>query len=193
MNQITLETITHGRNSITIADLSESTSRSMLKNAGLDERLICDKSILKKKRERQILSDINHDAIRPVDVLPKRKLNMLITSPGYESQADSMSPWHVVRWCTDLRIDVILIEHEANFQNWGPIGTQKKPGTKGSYFKAFTNYLSNIGFELHWTIMKNNNGLDRLVMIGRSDGKPIEVQKIKKGKHYPWHLKYPQQ
>lgn len=137
-------------------------------------------------------SCVNLDAARPAELVPEGRLDLLMASPEctHHSRArggkpvndqSRMSAWHVVRWCTELRVRCLFIENVPEFVEWGPVDSRTgRPikSRKGEYFKAWVAALESVGFKLEW---RNVNCADhgdpttrvRLLMLGRSDGKPI--------------------
>jgi DNA (cytosine-5)-methyltransferase 1 len=135
---------------------------------------------------------VNLDAANPNELVPEGRLDLLMASPEckHHSQArggkpindqSRMSAWHVIRWCTDLRVRVVLIENVPEFQTWGPLDESDRPipERKGEYFNAFVSALERIGFTVEWRILNAANYGDattrkRMFLIARSDGQPIE-------------------
>ncbi len=135
---------------------------------------------------------INLDSARPIELVPEGYLDLLMASPEciHHSRArggrpmndqSRMSAWHVVRWATDLRVKVILIENVEEFAEWGPLNIKTgRPlqSRKGTYFLSFLNALRGIGFKVDYRIVNAADYGDattrrRLFIIARSDGKPI--------------------
>jgi DNA (cytosine-5)-methyltransferase 1 len=135
---------------------------------------------------------VNLDAANPNELVPEGRLDLLMASPEckHHSQArggkpindqSRMSAWHVIRWCTDLRVRVVLIENVPEFQTWGPLDENDRPipERKGEYFNAFVAALERIGFKVEWRVLNAADYGDattrkRMFMIARSDGRPIE-------------------
>lgn len=135
---------------------------------------------------------VNLDAARPIELVPEGYLDLLMASPEctHHSRArggkpmndqSRMSAWHVVRWCTELRVKRLLVENVEEFLEWGPLNPRtNRPvkSRKGEYFLAFVRALEGIGFKVEWGVL---NAADfgeattrrRLFMMARSDGKPI--------------------
>jgi DNA (cytosine-5)-methyltransferase 1 len=70
--------------------------------------------------------------LRPRVAVAEGYLDLLIASPtcthhsrarGGRPTSDQqrMDPWHIVTWCTELRIKRLFIENVAEFVEWGPI------------------------------------------------------------------------
>lgn len=132
------------------------------------------------------------DAAFPAELVPEGRLDLLMAGIEctYFSRArggkpvndqQRMSAWHVVRWCTELRVKRLLLENVPEFVDWGPVDARTgKPikSRKGEYFKAWWAALEAIGFRLE---MRRLNCADygdattreRLFILGRSDGQPI--------------------
>lgn len=132
------------------------------------------------------------DAAFPAELVPEGRLDLLMAGIEctYFSRArggkpvndqQRMSAWHVVRWCTELRVKRLLLENVPEFVDWGPVDARTgKPlrSRKGEYFKAWWAALEAIGFRLE---MRRLNCADygdattreRLFILGRSDGLPI--------------------
>ncbi len=135
---------------------------------------------------------INLDAARPIELVPEGRLDLLMASPecthhsrarGGKPVSDQsrMSAWHVVRWCTELRVRCLLIENVPEFLEWGPVDVRTgRPirSRRGEYFRAWIAALQQIGFRLEWRrINAADHGdattRERLFVLGRSDGLPI--------------------
>lgn len=139
---------------------------------------------------RHHCADLEH--VKPRDVAPGGVLDLLIAAPTctYHSRArggkpvhdqQRMDPWHVVRWCTDLRVYRLLVENVPEFVDWGPCNAQTgKPikSRKGEYFRAWCAALKTIGFRLDWRVLNCADYGDvqtrrRFFLIARSDKGPL--------------------
>lgn len=129
----------------------------------------------------------------PLKLVPEGRLDLLSASPSctHHSRArggrptsdqQRADPWHVVRWCTTLRVRRLMIENVPEFVDWGPVDPRDgKPikSRKGEYFRAWCKALQGIGYRLDWRIL---NAADhgaattrkRFIMIGRCDRKPLK-------------------
>jgi DNA (cytosine-5)-methyltransferase 1 len=135
---------------------------------------------------------IDLDAAQPDVLVPEGRLDLLMASPscthhsrarGGKPMSDQsrMSAWHVVRWCTELRVRCLLIENVSEFQEWGPLDPYtNRPiqSRKGEYFKAWVYALEAIGFRIEHRVLNAADYGDattrkRFFLIGRSDGKRI--------------------
>ncbi|MGC1550512.1 MAG: DNA cytosine methyltransferase [Rhodanobacter sp.] len=129
---------------------------------------------------------------RPIELVPEGYLDMLIASPTctFHSRArggkpvtdqQRMDPWHVVRWCTELRVKRIQIENVPEFMDWGPcslVTGRPIPSRKGEYFRAWCNALRAIGLRIDYRVLccadyGDATTRQRFFLIGRSDGKPL--------------------
>lgn len=132
------------------------------------------------------------ESARPIELVPEGYLDALIASPTctFHSRArggkpvtdqQRMDPWHVVRWCTELRVKRIQIENVPEFVEWGPcslVTGRPIPSRKGEYFRAWCDALRAIGFRIDWRILccadyGDATTRQRFFMIGRSDGKRL--------------------
>lgn len=92
-----------------------------------------------------------------------------------------MSGWHVVQWCTELRVKRLLIENVPEYLRWGPVDTRTKRPIKsreGEYFRAWWAALEACGMRLEKRVINcADNGdattRERLFVIGRSDRKKL--------------------
>lgn len=131
--------------------------------------------------------------VRPHLIVPEGYLNLLMASPtcthhsvarGGKPTSDQQrsDPWHIITWLTELRVKRIIIENVREFTNWGPVDPRTgKPikSRKGEYFRQWIATLRGLGFEVEW---RNLNAADfgdattrqRFILMGRSDGKPIQ-------------------
>lgn len=92
-----------------------------------------------------------------------------------------MSAWHVVRWCTELRVRRLLLENVPEFVEWGPVDPRTgKPlkSRKGEYFRAWVEALRSIGYNLEWRVLNCADYGDattrrRLFMLAAADRKAV--------------------
>jgi DNA (cytosine-5)-methyltransferase 1 len=132
---------------------------------------------------------VDLETARPRELVPEGVLDLLMASPTctYHSRArggrpvndqQRMDPWHVVRWCTELRVHRIMIENVPEFVDWGPCDIRTGRPIKrrrGEYFRAWCDALRAIGFRIDWRVLCCADYGDpttrrRFFMIGRSDG-----------------------
>lgn len=135
---------------------------------------------------------VNLDAARPGEIVPEGKLDLLMASPEctFHSRArggrpindqSRMSAWHVVRWCTELRVRCVLVENVPEFMEWGPLDKKtRRPlkRQKGDYFRAWVGAMESIGFKCEWRVLNAADYGDattrqRFFLIARSDGEEI--------------------
>lgn len=134
----------------------------------------------------------NLETARPLELVPEGKLDLLMAAPScvFHSRArggrpvndqQRMDPWHVVRWCTELRVKRILIENVPEFVDWGPCDSRTMrpiPSRKGEYFRAWVAALEAIGFRIDHRVLCAADYGDpttrrRFFLIGRSDGRRL--------------------
>jgi DNA (cytosine-5)-methyltransferase 1 len=139
---------------------------------------------------RHFCADLEH--LKPLDAVPGGVLDILLAAPSctYHSRArggkpvydqQRMDPWHVVRWCTDLRVHRLLVENVPEFVDWGPCDARTgKPikARKGEYFRAWLQALKSIGMRCEWRVITCANYGDattreRFFLTGRSDKKAL--------------------
>lgn len=139
---------------------------------------------------RHFCADLEH--LKPRDAVPGGVLDILLAAPSctYHSRArggrpvydqQRMDPWHVVRWCTDLRVYRVLVENVPEFVKWGPcdVRTGKPIKTReGEYFRAWVEALKSIGFRVEWRILTcadygDATTRERFFLYGRSDKKAL--------------------
>lgn len=92
-----------------------------------------------------------------------------------------MDPWHVVRWCTELRVHRLLVENVPEFVDWGPCDVRTgKPikARKGEYFRAWLAALKAIGMHVDHKILTcadygDATTRERFFLTGRSDKKAL--------------------
>ncbi len=132
------------------------------------------------------------ESVRPREAVPGGVLDLLMASPTctFHSRArggrpvndqQRMDPWHVHRWCTELRVKRLLIENVPEFQDWGPcslVTGRPIPGRKGEYFRSWLAALRAIGFRLDYRVLNCADYGDattrqRFFLIGRTDGKAL--------------------
>lgn len=129
----------------------------------------------------------------PLDHVPEGRLDLLMAAPScvFHSRArggrpvhdqQRMDPWHVVRWCTELRVARILIENVPEFVDWGPcslVTGRPIKSRRGEYFRAWIAALQAVGFRVDWRVICCADHGDpttrrRFFLIGRSDRGPLE-------------------
>ena len=129
----------------------------------------------------------------PLNHVPGGRLDLLMAAPScvFHSRArggrpvhdqQRMDPWHVVRWCTELRVARILIENVPEFMDWGPcslVTGRPIKSRKGEYFQAWVAALRAIGFRIKYSVhCCADHGVRtsrrRFFLIGASDGGPLE-------------------
>jgi hypothetical protein len=175
--EIHVERIRNNRKQHIVTNLSTARSRLAMQSVGISEKILFDEHILRKKRTVRIHTHIKHDAIRPITIVPEGRTDILIAS------LRDLSPWQLIRWATDLRCKLMLMEHSPSFTRWAPetsIQPSPKAQTQGMFFKGFISTLENIGFRVQWkkqparygTTVKNG-----LFIIARSDGREIRWPK----------------
>lgn len=132
------------------------------------------------------------ESVRPREVVPEGRLDLLMASPTctYHSRArggrpvndqQRMDPWHVHRWCCELRVARLLVENVPEFVDWGPcslVTGRPIESRRGEYFRAWCDALRAVGFRLEWRVLNCADYGDpttrqRFFLIGRSDGKPL--------------------
>lgn len=132
------------------------------------------------------------DAAFPMALVPEGRLDLLMAGIEctYFSRArggkpvndqQRMSAWHVVRWCTELRVKRLLLENVPEFVEWGPVDPRtgrpiKK--RKGEYFRAWIAALKAIGFNLEMRVLNCANFGDattreRLFILGWQSKKAL--------------------
>jgi len=149
-------------------------------------QIAIDTHTLNHPMARHHCTDLEH--AKPRELVPEGRLDLLIASPTctFHSRArggrpihdqQRMDPWHVVRWCTDLRVSRLLVENVPEFIDWGPCSLQTgrpMPARKGEYFRAWCAALQAIGFRIDYDVLCCANYGDpttreRFFLIGRSD------------------------
>lgn len=151
---------------------------------------------------KHLCADLEH--VRPREAVPEGVLDLLMASPTctYYSRArggrpvhdqQRMDPWHVVRWCTELRVHRLLVENVPEMVEWGPcsiVTGRPIPSRKGEYFRAWLEALKAIGFRIDWKVLccadyGDPTTRERFFLIGRSDRKSLswpEPTHVKGGK-----------
>lgn len=129
----------------------------------------------------------------PLNHVPGGRLDLLMAAPScvFHSRArggrpvhdqQRMDPWHVVRWCTELRVARILIENVPEFMDWGPcslVTGRPIKSRKGEYFQAWVAALRAIGFRVKFGVLCCADYGDpttrrRFFLIGCSDGGALD-------------------
>jgi len=144
----------------------------------------------KEHAERIHCADL--ESALPLTLVPEGRLDLLTAAPScvFHSRArggrpvhdqQRMDPWHVVRWCTELRVARILIENVPEFMEWGPcslVTGRPIKSRRGEYFRAWVSALQAVGFKVDWKVVCCADFGDpttrrRFFLIGRSDGKRL--------------------
>ena len=64
------------------------------------------------------------------------------------------TPFDIIRWLTMLDVKRVIIENVAEFETWGPLGSDQRPirEERGSFFAMFINAIRNIGYTVDWRV-----------------------------------------
>jgi DNA (cytosine-5)-methyltransferase 1 len=104
--------------------------------------------------------------------------------------------WVVVHWARHVRPRVIALENVEEFQDWGPLGPDKRPvkELKGETFRQWTGALSDLGYTIDFrSLVAADYGTPttrkRLFMIARRDHQPLVWPEPThgQGRTEPWH------
>lgn len=128
----------------------------------------------------------------PLTLVPEARLDLLIAAPScvFHSRArggrpvhdqQRLDPWHVVRWCTELRVTRILVENVPEFIDWGAcslVTGRPIKSRRGEYFRAWVAALEAVRFKVDWKVLTCADYDDlttgrRFFLIGRSDVKRL--------------------
>lgn len=139
---------------------------------------------------RHILADVQ--TLKPRDVIPRGKLNLLIASPtciffsnarGGRPVNDQQrsSPWLLLDWIEELRVDSMLVENVKEIVNWAPLGTDDRPlkSGKGKIFNQWIEAIRAHNYTVDWKVLNSADYGDatsrqRFFLIARRGlGKPI--------------------
>lgn len=142
------------------------------------------------------------ETARPRELVPEGYLDLLTAAPScvFHSRArggrpvhdqQRMDPWHVVRWCTELRVKRLIVENVPEFVEWGPCDRRTgRPikSRKGEYFRAWRAALHAIGFRTDYRNLCAADAGDpttrtRFILIGRSDRGPLQWPDMPHAKH----------
>jgi DNA (cytosine-5)-methyltransferase 1 len=141
--------------------------------------------------ERIVCADL--ETALPLNHVPGGRLDLLMAAPScvFHSRArggrpvhdqQRMDPWHVIRWCTELRVARILIENVPEFMDWGPcslVTDRPIKSRKGEYFRAWVAALQAVGFKVKFGVLccadfGVRTSRRRFFLIGASDGGPLD-------------------
>lgn len=153
-------------------------------------QIAIDTHQLNHPKVRHFCADLEH--LKPLDAVPGGILDILLAAPActYHSRARGgkpvhdqmrMDPWHVVRWCTELRVHRLIVENVPEFVDWGPchaITGKPLKKRKGEYFRAWVQALKAVGMRVDWKFLTCANYGDattreRFFLYGRSDKKAL--------------------
>ena len=106
------------------------------------------------------------ELLDPVKVIKGNKVKMLWASPECifhsnarggrpRSEQGRASAWLILKWCSDLYIERVIIENVPEFLSWGPLDSKGHPikSQKGKTFKAFITSLQSLGYMVDWRIL----------------------------------------
>jgi DNA (cytosine-5)-methyltransferase 1 len=131
------------------------------------------------------------DAIDPRKAVPSGRLNLLVASPecthfsvarGGRPMHDQSraSAWLILKWLQELYVDNVLVENVREFENWGPLGADRRPmkSKRGETFNAFVAALRSLGYKVEWRILNaadygDPTTRERLFIIGRRGNRKI--------------------
>lgn len=111
--------------------------------------------------------------------------------------------WVALRWASDCRPRIIMLENVEEFKTWGPIGNDGRPckDRKGKTFRSFLSALRRQGYTVDYRELRacdygTPTIRNRFFLIARRDGLPIawpasthgdpKSTEVKKGKLLPW-------
>jgi DNA (cytosine-5)-methyltransferase 1 len=127
----------------------------------------------------------------PTDACKKGEVSLLWLSPDCKhfSKAKGAKPvscgirslaWVGVRWATEVRPDVVILENVEEFKTWGPLDDNGEPikDLSGETFDIYVKSYERLGYKVEWReLVASDYGAPtirkRLFMIARCDGKPI--------------------
>jgi DNA (cytosine-5)-methyltransferase 1 len=131
------------------------------------------------------------DTIRPEEIFPGGRLNLLVASPEctHFSNARGNKPmtnqkrataWDILNWLQKLYIDNVLIENVKEFKTWGPLGVNGRPlkSMRGSMFEAFLASIRALGYNVEHRVLNaadygDPTTRERLFIIARRNNKKI--------------------
>lgn len=131
------------------------------------------------------------DAIDPRKAVPSGRLNLLVASPecthfsvarGGRPMHDQSraSAWLILKWLQELYVDNVLIENVREFENWGPLGADRRPmkSKRGETFNAFIAALRSLGYKVEWRLLNaadygDPTTRERLFVIARRGNRKI--------------------
>lgn len=131
------------------------------------------------------------EAVRPEDLIPGGTLDILVASPEctHHSRARGGAPkndqsrataWHVLNWCSRLRVKDVLVENVKEFADWGPMDEHGKSikSRKGEVFRAWIGALHALGYNVEWKVLCSADygdptSRERLYVRARLGNRPI--------------------
>jgi DNA (cytosine-5)-methyltransferase 1 len=106
------------------------------------------------------------ERIDPRKVVPSGRLKLLVASPEctHHAKARGGRPmldqsraqcWHIIKWCTEIYVENILIENVEEFREYGPLGADGRPmkSKKGETFQAFVKGLESLGYRVEYKVL----------------------------------------
>lgn len=105
------------------------------------------------------------ETVKPIDIVPKRYLDLLIASPectnhsrakGGVPRCDQsrFSGMLVLNWLQELYVKEFIMENVKEFMEWGPLGINQKPikSKKGHLFQTFILMLKAMDYTVTWDV-----------------------------------------
>lgn len=152
--------------------------------------------------------------IEPKDVTGNQPVGLVWLSPDCKhfSKAKGSVPvekrirglaWVALKWASDCRPRLIMLENVEEFKTWGPIGKDGRPckDRQGQTFNSFVRALRRQGYAVEYKELRacdygTPTIRKRFFLIARRDGLPIvwpkathgdpESKEVKKGNLLPW-------
>jgi DNA (cytosine-5)-methyltransferase 1 len=143
----------------------------------------------------------------PARVIPSRRLHLLCAScectfhslargGGPCNEQSRSQPWQIIRWCSDIRVDNLVMENVREWVHWGPLHPcncgakdmrKHRKGSKclrpiesrrGEYFRAFLQALKDMGYKVDWRIQNAADFGDptsrkRLILLASLDNEIV--------------------
>lgn len=106
------------------------------------------------------------EAVNPHELVPGGRLNLLIAgiecthhsnARGGRPRNDQSrsSAWLILKWCSELYIETVIIENVKEFRSWGPLGVDAQPlkSKRGDLFLQFLESMRKLGYNVEHRVL----------------------------------------
>jgi DNA (cytosine-5)-methyltransferase 1 len=131
------------------------------------------------------------DQVEPKTAVPSGHLNLLVASPecthfsvargGRPVQPQKRTtPWNLLTWLDEIRVDSMLVENVPEFRGWGPIGRDQRPvkSRKGETYREWLTEIRKRGYNVDARVVNaadhgDATSRNRLFVIAKRGDTPV--------------------